>query len=208
MDENRPLKNDPSPSGQPVNGLALWDDEALDAQGGSLEIVRLDRNERLVIPFTTSMVRTEQHYIKFAAVSGSVMCNGPDCLLCRVGQQPEVRDLLPVYDVLDKAIGVLAVAPNQRPNALRPGLAPVLRRVAKGGGALLMSLRKDGYRYSVVAEPLPEGADDGVSIIRDFTERFEAGSVDLTSPVQRLANEDLAAIDEVKSLMAAKGITA
>jgi hypothetical protein len=197
----------PGPAGQPVDGLELWDTEALDNSVGSLSAIRLDQNERLVIPFTTSLVRKELHYLSFAAVQGYVLCNGPDCLLCRVGRQQDVRDLLPVYDVLDRAVGVLAIGPNQRPHALRPAIAPVLRRVARGEGPLLLTLCKQGYKYVAGAQPLPAGADDGAAAIRDFRDRFEAGMVDLTAAFQRLANEDLAAIDEVKNLMTAKGIT-
>src|SRR4051812_39308681 len=132
MDDIHSQKNDPVPLDQPVDGLALWDEEARDNPGGSLTAIRIDQNERLVIPFTTSMLRTAMHYLNFAAVQGYVLCNGPDCLLCRIGRQQDVRDLLPVYDVLDKAVGVLAIGPNQRPQAIRPAIAPVLRRVARG----------------------------------------------------------------------------
>jgi hypothetical protein len=207
MDDDSSQHEDLNPLAQPFDALARWDAEALDNPGSSLEAIRIDQNERLLIPFTTSMVRTQLHYLKFSAVNGNVRCNGPDCLLCRIGRQQELRDLFPVYDVLEKAVGVLSISPNQRPQALRPAIAPVLRRVARGEGPLLLSLRKEGYRYFVGIQTLPEGADDGAAVIRNFLERFEGGSVDLTAPFQRLPNEDLASIDEVKNLMAAKGIT-
>jgi hypothetical protein len=207
MDDVRPQSNGPAPLDQPVDGLALWDAEALDNPGGSLRVIRPDQNERLLVPFTTTMLRAHLHYLSFAAVQGYVVCGGPGCLLCRVGRQQDVRDLLPLYDVLDKAVGVLAISPNQRPHALRPAIAPVLRRVARGEGPLLLTVRKEGYKHLVGAEPLPAGADDGAAVIREFVGRFEAGAVDLTAPFQRLADEDLAAIDEVKTLMAAKGLT-
>jgi hypothetical protein len=207
MDDIHPQNNSPAPLDQAVDGLALWDAEARDNPGGSLTAVRIDQSERLLVPFTTSMVRSHMHYLNFKAVQGYVVCNGPDCLLCRVGRQQDVRDLLPVYDVLDKAVGVLAIGPNLRPQALRPAIAPVLRRVAKGEVPLLLTLRKEGFKYFVGAQPLPAGADDGAAVIRDFRDRFEDGLVDLAAAFQRLANEDLAEFEEVKSLMAAKGIT-
>jgi hypothetical protein len=197
----------PAPLDEPVDGLALWDAESRDNPRGGPTPVRIDQDERLLVPFTTSMVRTPLHYLNFPAVQGYVLCNGSDCLLCRVGRQQDVRDLLPVYDVLDRTVGVLAIGPNQRPHALRPGIAPVLRRVARGEGPLLLILRKDGYRYVVGSQPLPAGADDGAAVIRDFLGRFEAGKVDLAAAFQRLSNEDMAAIDEIKHLMAARGVT-
>jgi hypothetical protein len=207
MDDTIPQNNSPVSQDQPVDGLALWDAEAHDNTRGGLTAVRIDQNERFLVPFTTSMVRTHLHYLNFRAAQGYVLCNGPDCLLCRVGRQQDVRDLLPVYDVLDKAVVLLAVGPNQRPHALRPAIAPVLRRVARGECPILLTLRKDGYRYVVGAQPLPDGADDGAAVVRDFRDRFDAGLVDLTAAFQRLTNEELAAVDEVKALMAAKGIT-
>jgi hypothetical protein len=207
MDEVRLQSDRPATLDQPVDGLALWDAEAQDNPRGGLTAIRIDQNERLVLPFTISMVRTHLHYLNFTTVQGYVVCNGPDWLLCRVGRQQDVCDLLPAYDVLDETVGVLAIGPNVRPHALRPGIAPVLRRVAKGDGPLLLSLRKDGYNYLVGSQPLPAGAEDGAAVIRDFRDRFEAGEVDLTAAFQRLTNEDLAAVDEVKNLMTAKGIT-
>jgi hypothetical protein len=190
----------------PCDGLAMWDAEAQDDARAGLAEIRPDQNERLLIPFTTSMVRVILHYLSFASLRGFVLCHGPDCLLCRVGRQQTVRDLLPVYDVVDKAVGVLAIGPNQRLQALRPGIAPVLRRVAKGEGPLLMTVRREGYKYLVGAEPLPAGADDGRAVIADFIRRFEAGEVELNGTFRRLDNDDIAAIDEIKILMSAKGI--
>jgi hypothetical protein len=206
MDPIESQDNNPMNLHPPCDGLAMWDAEAQDDVNVGLVEVRPDQNERLLIPFTTSMVRATLHYLNFASLRGFVLCNGPDCLLCRVGRQQDLRDLLPVYDVVDRAVGVLAIGPNQRGQALRPCIAPVLRRVAKGEGPLLMTLRRDGYKYFVGAEPLPAGADDGRAVIADFLRRFEAGDVEMTGTFRRLDNDEIAAIDEIKILMSAKGI--
>ena len=100
-----------------------------------MAVIRLDQNQRFLVPFTTMMSRTFLHYLTFPAIRGYVQCNGADCLLCRVGRQQDERDLWPVYDVLDKAVGVLPISPSQRPHALRPLLMPVLRRLAAEEGA-------------------------------------------------------------------------
>ena len=136
-----------------------------------------------------------------------MQCNGPGCLLCRVGRQQEKRDVWPVYDIVEKAVGVLLISPNQRPHSLRRLLLPVFRRLAGGEGPLLLSLRKDGSRFSGSAHPLPEAADHGAAAIRTFLEQVEAGQVDLGSPLQKLADADLAMIEEIKAHMVAKGIT-
>lgn len=193
--------------GRPVDGLAQWDAEGTSDQAASLMTIRLDQNERLVVPFTTSMLRVDLHFVDFSAIKNYVRCNGPHCLLCRVGRQRDARDLLPVYDVLDRVVAVLAISPNLRPHALRPQIAPVLRRLVDGDGPLLLTLRKDGNdKFLVTTLLLPDGADDGATVIRAFRDRFDADLVDLGSAFQTMANAELATIDEVKSLMAAKGI--
>jgi hypothetical protein len=184
----------------------MWNAEDAAGSREDLTLLRLNENERLVIPFTITMVRVLTHYADFPEVRGYVRCNGPDCVLCRVGRQQEVRDLLPVYDVLDQSVVVLAISLNVRPQALRPALRPVLQRVAKGEGPLVLSLRKEGYRYLVGVQPLPTGADDGAAVIDAFREKFDAGEIDLAGPFPALDNATLAGINSVRILMIAKGI--
>jgi hypothetical protein len=204
MSESNPAHTSASPF-QPVDGLALWITEDAPGAREELTVVRLDENERLVIPFTTSMLRVNLHYAEFPTIRSFVRCNGSDCLLCRVGRQKDLRDLLPVYDVLDRTIGVLSISPNVRPHALRPALTPVLQRVARGD-VLLVCLRRNEHRYLVTVHPLPPGVDDGAAVIRVFVEKFDAGQIDLASAFPMLDNATLAQIDGIRTLMTAKGI--
>jgi hypothetical protein len=196
-----------APLGQPVDGLALWDSEAAELAPGGLESVRLDNNEQLMIPFTLSMLRVELHFVDFAAIKAYVRCVGQDCLLCRVGRRPETRDLWPVYHITSKAVAVLAISPSIRPHALRSQLLPALRRMANGEGPFLLTVRKeDNSKFLLSAQPLPEGADDGATVIGSFCERLKAGQVDLASPFPAIPNVELAMIDEVSLMMRAKGL--
>jgi hypothetical protein len=195
-----------APLGQPVDALTLWDDQDDGGRLADLTVVRIDQDEGLVVPFTTTLVRVALHFVNYSALRGYLRCNAPDCLLCRVGKQPEIRDLLPVYDLVQRVVAVLPISPNSRAHALQPQLAPVLRRVAGGEGPLLVTLRKDGAKFVVGTTALPEGADNGAAAIRAFRERFDAGLVDLATSFQMLENEDLAAIDEIRAIMAAKGV--
>ena len=124
--------SDPSPLSQPVDGLALWDSEAAEVAPAGLEVVRLNQDELLLIPFTRSMLRVTVHYVDFVAIKGYVRCIEPECLLCRLGRHPEKRDLWPVYDVLARAVAVLPISPSLRPHALRSQLFPALRCMAEG----------------------------------------------------------------------------
>jgi hypothetical protein len=199
--------SDPLSLGQPVDGLALWDSEAGRVAPAGLETVRLDQNESLLIPFTVSMLRVNLHYVRFKAIEAYVRCIEPDCLLCRLGRHRDMRDLLPVYDVLARAVVVLPISQSERPHALRPQLLPALRRMASGEGPLLLTVRKDGNsKFIMSALPLPEGADDGRAVIGPFCERLKAGQVDLASAFQLIPNAELAMIKEVSVMMQLKGV--
>jgi hypothetical protein len=197
-----------SPRSQIVDGLDLWDDESKGGAATSpLAVIPVDANERLLVLFTTSMERVTLHYLDYASIRSYVRCNGSDCVLCRVGRQQEVRDLLPVYAPLDRVIGVLPVSTNMRPMALRPKLAPVLRQLKGGNGRALIAIRKlDAGKVVLDALPFSENADDGAAKIQEFHERLQAGEIGLARVYTQLANEDLAAIPEIGRAMQIKGI--
>src|SRR5947209_775166 len=76
MDDTvRHSPSDRRPMDRLTDGLDLWDSETVDAPTG-LAPIRLDSSERLLIPFTTSLVRTELHYLDSQEVRGYVACNG------------------------------------------------------------------------------------------------------------------------------------
>lgn len=195
----------PSMTAGPVDILGLWDSEAGAATPETLAPVRVGSEEVLIVPFTTTAIPVDLHFLDFRSSRGYVRCHGPGCLLCRVGRRPERRDLLPVYDVLGRSVSVLPIGTSLRPHALRPQLAPILRR-AMGGERLIVSLRREDYKFLVATLIRGEGVDDGAGTIASFRSRFEAGQVDLAAVYPSLANEELAQVDEVRSLLAAKGI--
>jgi hypothetical protein len=201
-------ENSPKP-GDIVDAVELWASETPQQQSASLSLVKLEANETLIVPFTTMTVRQAVHYLKSEQLSGYVQCPGDGCLLCRLlDNEPELRDLLPVYEPVARAIGVLAITQNLRAMTLRPQLLPLLRRV-KAGERLLIGLRKMdqfGSRFAVTVTPLPEGADDGAEQIAAFKQQMEAGAIDLRTVYQRLQAEELAAIPEIATRMSLKGV--
>jgi hypothetical protein len=199
---------DAPPINELVDGLALWDAETGDSPLEGLSLVKINQNERLVHLFTTTMVRVNVHFTEIEDHRGYLRCNGPGCVLCRIGRKLDTRDLLPVYDLLDRTVSVLPISTSQRPYALRPLLSPVLRRVAGGDGRVLIALKSENYyKFSVAVLRLPENADDGTGAIRLFCDRLEDGLIDLASAYQQMENADLAAVRWVKDHMVAKGIT-
>jgi hypothetical protein len=196
----------PAPPGHLTDALEKWAAETGSGQS-ELAQVRIDQNERLLIPFCTSVSEARIHYLEYPSCQGYLKCNGIGCLLCRIGRQVEIRDLLPVFDVIEGTVGVLPVAPSIRPHALKPQLAPILQQV-KANQRVLIGVRKlDRTRHAVTSLPLPDGADDGADKIAAFLERFNAGAVDLAAIYPQLANEELAAIHEIANAMKLRGIS-
>jgi hypothetical protein len=195
--------------GQLANVLAVWTSEATVGRGGgALPVVRLTLNETLLLIFCASMLRVMLHYVNGSTFRSYVRCPGTGCLLCRLGYQVEQRDLLPVYDPIERVVAVLPVGPNVRPAALRPQLMPVLRQVdQEGARPVLVGVRKpDNVTFAVSTHELPDGADDGAAVVKAFHEQLEAGQIDLASAYPLLSADDLAAMPEVKARMRLLGV--
>jgi len=194
-------------NGQLVDGLAAWQSEGAGTSSQIVRLFRLDENERLLIPFTTSMVRVVLHFLKSTAMNEFVHCLGEGCLLCQAGVAKELRDLFAAYDIMECEVGVLPVSPNVRANALRPQWQPILQRVAASSEPFLVTIRKSGMaNFVVTTSSLPKGSDDGAIAIARFREKMDAGEVDLAAVYQRLDNTVIWDIPEIARLMAAKGI--
>ena len=203
-DSTPPSKDSP----KVVDALELWRSEASDDVPVPLQLVRLDANERLLVLFATWMLRVLVHYLDTATYRGYVQCNGDDCLLCRVGRKHDIRDLLPVYDVREQAVTILAISPSLRQRALRPQIQPVLERVASGEPPFVLILSKTGMaEFSVSTTDLPPEADNGAAVIATFLKQNEANEVDFASVFNRLSNDVIAEIAEIAIVMQAKGIT-
>ena len=190
-----------------TDALSKWEAES-GAAPTALEEIRLDQNERLLVPFTTSVEEIGLHYLDYPSMPGYVRCIGEGCLLCRIKRKKDQRDLWPVYDVIAQTVGVLAVAPNMRPQALRPQLISVMRRLKADERFLLAIAKIDRYRFGVTSLPLNENADDGAEKIAHFVSQFEAASIDLAGIYPQLSNEELAAIPEVATVLQVRGFQA
>jgi len=198
------------PTGTPVpvtDAFFKWEVEAARSPD-SLPEIRLDANERFLVPFTTSVVTVQTHFLDLPGHWGYVRCNGPDCVLCRVGRKQDSRDLLPVYDVIAKSVGVLPVSPSVLTESLKSQLLPALRQL-KADKRVLIAVRKlDRTGFSVALLDLPEGADDGASEIARFLEAHAGGTVELARIYRQLSNQELAAIPEIATSMRLKGVSA
>ncbi len=213
--KQRGERHDVAPAGPRTNsaqiedGLSLWDDAIKQSGATKLPLVRLSENECLLILFTTSLARVRAHYLDIESLRGYVACNGAGCVLCAAGRKVGERDLLPVYDVVNRVVAVLSIGPDLRAQGLRPQLHPLLQRVSRDEAPFLTVIYRTGYgNHTVTTTELPEGADDGARDIAGFLEQLSGETVDLASAFEHVTNDVLAEIPEIKLALQAKGLVA
>jgi hypothetical protein len=186
---------------EPIDVSEL-DNEVSDSpeSGPRLAQFRIDRNRRFAIPFLTKLWPAKVHYLSYESLRGYVGCNGPDCVLCAVGQAATDLYLLPVYDPITRSVQIMLVTGALRPTALRPQLVPLLKRLSKE--RIFLTLQKTSQLdFAVHGQALPAGADDGAEIIRGFLDRLEEGAIHPSSALLQYANEVLADIPEVRNAL-------
>jgi len=180
------ILNTPDPEGSPL-----------------LSLVRLDQNETPVIFFTPEGEISNVHYCEDPEISSYVLCNPPDCILCRVGKHYTQRFLLPVYQPLTDTIGVLAMTMHYRPYALYPQIKQILR-IPK---PMVVFIQKTGYRYSISTSELQPDMQTGEPRIAQYKKESESGQIQLMAVYPRLDNAQFADLPSVDRLLRLKGIT-
>lgn len=168
-----------------------------------LELIRLDNDELPVIPFTVDVLRVNVHYCREDEIKGYVRCNEPNCVLCKIGRNPDERLLLPVYLPTVKTVSILPITPAMRPFALLPQLLEILQ---KEDFPVIFIRRENMTRFTVTTSPLAEGMDAGETHIKAFLETMESGAVDLKSVYNRLGNNQLMAVPSIADTLRLKGI--
>lgn len=184
------------------NKINLLDFAVTESAGHPLEAIKLGPNETPILAFTADGVKSDVHYCNESEINGFVHCNGPDCLLCRTGRKADTRLFLPVYLPAAGYVGILPVPLSHRPFALLPQILNVL----KAGKQMVMFITRDGAKYSVSTTELQKDVDAGEIAILQFQDEFEAGTIDITVIYPRIANKDLANVEEIARMMALKGI--
>ena len=182
--------------------LELFHDSDLVAHD-VLEEVRLSGTPTFVIAFSTETEETHLHYVEDPEIRRFVICPGPGrCPLCRIGDAASVYALLPVFSVDLGAVAVVRVS-----HAIGPGaLGPTLRRVLSRHDAadLLVKIARNGSRYTVQADPLPDNADRGEREVAAFVAARKSG-LKLDSAFASIPPEDLAEVPRVKRKLEAMG---
>ena len=111
----------------------------------TLEVVRLGNDETAIIPFTADSEGIDLHYCSETEINSYVVCNGPDCVLCKIGRRKEERLLLPVYLPASGCVGILPVSRSLRPYALLPQISNVL----KSDTPMVMFVIREAGKYMI-----------------------------------------------------------
>jgi len=180
----------------------LLDLAATESMGPTLDLVRLNFDETAMIPFTSESVEVEVHYCSETEIRSYVMCNGPGCVLCRIGRKKDPRLLLPVYLPASGCVAILPVSPSLRPFALLPQIFNVL----EAEKLMVIFVTRDGSKYNVSTNELQKDVDCGEAAIKRFLDDYEAGLHDLSAVYPKINNPQLANIEKIDRMMALKGV--
>ena len=185
-----------------INKVNLFDVADAESIEAPLEVVRLGYDETAIIPFTAEGQGVDVHYCPEDEIKSYVVCNGPDCVLCRIGRRRDQRLLLPVYQPAAGCVGILPVSRSLRPFALLPQVIHVL----KAGKPMVMFVTREGGKYAVSTIDLMEDVDGGEGAIKTFIEDYDGGELNLTSIYPTIDNEQLSNVEEIGRMMKLKGI--
>ena len=181
----------------------LLDLAATESADSLLELVRLGSNETAIILFTADSEAVDLHYCSETEINSYVICNGPDCVLCRIGRKRDPRLLLPVYLPAAGCVGILPVSRSLRPFALLPQISNVL----KAGKPMVIFVTREGAKFTVSTAELQKDVDGGETVIRRFLDDYEAGHHTLAAVYPSIDNEQLAEVAEISRMMSLKGIS-
>ena len=168
----------------------------------TLEVVRLGNDETAIIPFTADSEGIDLHYCSETEINSYVVCNGPDCVLCKIGRRKAERLLLPVYLPASGCVGILPVSRSLRPYALLPQISNVL----KSDTLMVMFVIREVGKYMISTKSLEKDMDGGELQIKEFLEDYAAGSINLIDLYPKIDNEQLLGVDGIQKMAALKGI--
>jgi hypothetical protein len=180
----------------------ILDVVASEVAESTLEVVRLGNDETAIIPFTADSEGIDLHYCSETEINGYVVCNGPECVLCRIGRRKEERLLLPVYLPASGCVGILPVSRSLRPYALLPQISNVL----KSDTPMVMFVIREVGKYMISTKSLEKDMDGGEFQIKEFLEDYAAGNINLIDLYPKIDNEQLLGVDGIQKMAALKGI--
>lgn len=181
--------------------IDLLSDSLPQPGGGGLQRVRLDENETILIPFTSTAVPISLHYVSDDDL-GYTPCGGSGCILCAAGMHCTEHVMLPVYNPTTGEVEVLLAS-----TAMRPGsLLPQVKAVLKSKKPTILFVTRAGKKFTVSTADIPEDADHGEEAIAAFTTAMAAGSIELTSAYPAYDADLLKTLPSIATKLKLKGL--
>lgn len=166
-------------------------------QRAALLEIRIGAQPVRMLLFTDAIEQALLHWEDDPTARGFYHCPGAGCPACSLGEPPTNFYLLPAYAVALKGVGVLRVSEVEGPNRLATLLGPLLDDPELN--RKLITIRRDGGRYTVDVAPVREGLDVGTAAIEDFLHAFDNGTISLKDTFSTPAVDELRAIPRIKN---------
>lgn len=165
------------------------------------ELVRLNDNQTAVVTFTDDFKVINLHYCEEDEIEGYVICNGDDCVLCRIGKKRQKRILLPVFLPVTETIGILPVSTSSYPDALLSQISDVL----ESGKPLIIFISRDRYTYTVSTKEFKD-TNIGEDQRKAFEKAYKSGDIDITSVYPQFDNKKLSSVPDISRMLKLKEI--
>lgn len=167
-----------------------------------LSEARLGVEPTMLCLFTPDYEQARLHFIDDDSVRSFVLCPGTACPVCHCAVEPQLFNLLAVFDVASGAVKVLRVSARRQQGCLGALLVLHLRDKAVASKVILIS--RNGAKYTVEARPLAPNAKRGEGVIKAFLEEQQTG-LKLESAFPRMTPEELSEVPTIAAKLAAIG---
>ena len=186
---------------------ALAETEA-DDESGAVEMLRIGADASFVSLFTEDVIPVSSHFLE-ATDSWDrtyARCLGDDCPACKAGLSRAEHLLLPVIDRIEGRVKVLRITRQKGPGKLLTELGQVLA-MPNREDLVLRITRKKNFVHTVTFESEQAFDPELAQAVRSFTDKVEAGVLDVTSVIPVFPAEELATHEKIARALKLSGST-
>ena len=167
-----------------------------------LEPVRLSEDPSMLLLFTDEVDTAELHFVDDETVFAYVPCPKTGCPVCFLGMMPRTFHLLPVLNVVKRAVEVLRVSARRGPGTLASGLLPHL--TGHGTENKLLLVTRHTSKFYVEVASLSDDADRCTKVIQSFLTARES-DLSLLTAFPQFSATDLADVPSIRRALNAVG---
>lgn len=191
----------PSPDGEtgaPVSLLDIIAETESSSADAPLGVIRIGTDAAFVSFFTEDVVPISAHYLEGTdSWAGThAQCLGDGCPACRAGLTKTEYLLLPIVDRLDGIVKVLRITRQKGPGKLLTELGQVLA-LPDRDKLIVRITRSKNYVHHIAIEAETELDPDLVEAVRAFSQRMDAGALDVKDVIPLFTADDLATHERI-----------